>query len=145
MNGRPAGGPWRCLAVVTIYALLGALTYQGATSPWSPVMTAWSGDTVPADLIRGQPSVGIDGGRRVSEQELPQLSRAGRDRRPPRPGSDHSRRRLTGEQLIDQISNGTPGGGNMPAYGKQVSPAEMSALVAFLAALRGDEAAPKAP
>ena len=29
-----------------------------------------------------------------------------------------------------------PGGGNMPAYGKQISPAEMTALVEFLADLR---------
>ena len=40
--------------------------------------------------------------------------------------------RLTRDQLIDQISNGTPGGGNMPAYGKQIEPAEMTALVDFL-------------
>ena len=44
--------------------------------------------------------------------------------------------RLTRDQLIDQISNGTPGGGNMPAYGKQIQPAEMTALVDFLAARR---------
>src|SRR5262249_59278527 len=44
--------------------------------------------------------------------------------------------RLTRDQLIDQISNGTPGGGNMPAYGGQISPAEMTALVAFLENLR---------
>ncbi len=44
--------------------------------------------------------------------------------------------RLTAGELIDQISNGTPGGGNMPAYGKQVSPAEMTAMVEFLSALR---------
>ena len=40
--------------------------------------------------------------------------------------------RLTRDQLIDQVSNGTPGGGNMPAYGKQMKPAEMTALVEFL-------------
>jgi ubiquinol-cytochrome c reductase cytochrome b subunit len=40
--------------------------------------------------------------------------------------------RLTADQVIDQISNGTPGGGNMPAYGKQMKPAEMTAVVAFL-------------
>jgi ubiquinol-cytochrome c reductase cytochrome b subunit len=45
-------------------------------------------------------------------------------------------KRLTRDQLIDQVSNGTPGGGNMPAYGKQISPAEMTALVAFLEGLR---------
>jgi ubiquinol-cytochrome c reductase cytochrome b subunit len=44
--------------------------------------------------------------------------------------------RLTRDQLIDQVSNGTPGGGNMPAYGKQINPAEMTALVAFLEDLR---------
>jgi ubiquinol-cytochrome c reductase cytochrome b subunit len=38
--------------------------------------------------------------------------------------------------LIDQVSNGTPGGGNMPAYGKQLSPAEMDVLIAFLVSLR---------
>jgi len=40
--------------------------------------------------------------------------------------------RLTRDQLIDQVSNGTPGGGNMPAYGKQINPNEMTALIEFL-------------
>ena len=44
--------------------------------------------------------------------------------------------RLTRDQLIGQVSNGTPGGGNMPAYAKQISPAEMTALVDFLTSLR---------
>ena len=44
--------------------------------------------------------------------------------------------KMTRNQLIDQVSNGTPGGGNMPAYGKQMSPAEMDVLVAFLVSLR---------
>jgi ubiquinol-cytochrome c reductase cytochrome b subunit len=44
--------------------------------------------------------------------------------------------RLTPDQLIDQVSNGTPGGGNMPAYGAQISPNEMTTLVDFLANLR---------
>jgi ubiquinol-cytochrome c reductase cytochrome b subunit len=56
--------------------------------------------------------------------------------------------RLTRDQLIDQVSNGTPGGanggapggGNMPAFGKQIRPAEMTALVEFLANLRPREA-----
>ena len=38
--------------------------------------------------------------------------------------------------MIDQVSNGTPGGGNMPAYGKQMSPAEMTVLIDFLDSLR---------
>ena len=45
-------------------------------------------------------------------------------------------RRLTRDQLIDQVSNGTPGGGDMPAYGKQINAAEMEALAQFLVNLR---------
>ena len=44
--------------------------------------------------------------------------------------------RFTADQFIDQVTNGTPGGGNMPAYGKQIGPDEMTALVDFLASLR---------
>ena len=44
--------------------------------------------------------------------------------------------KMTRNQLIDQVSNGTPGGGNMPAYGKQMSANEMDVLVSFLVSLR---------
>jgi ubiquinol-cytochrome c reductase cytochrome b subunit len=40
--------------------------------------------------------------------------------------------RLTHDQLIRQVIQG---GGNMPAYGKNLSPAETTALVAFLETL----------
>ena len=43
--------------------------------------------------------------------------------------------RLTRDQLIRQVIQG---GGNMPAYGKNLSPAETTALVAFLATLHPD-------
>ena len=43
----PSRRPVAVLAVIVIYTVLGVLTYQGATSPWSPEMTAWSGDPVP--------------------------------------------------------------------------------------------------
>ena len=40
--------------------------------------------------------------------------------------------RLTGDQLVRQVLQG---GGNMPAYGKNLNPAETTALVAFLETL----------
>ena len=40
----PSRRPVAVLGVIVIYTVLGVLTYQGATSPWSPKMTAWSGD-----------------------------------------------------------------------------------------------------
>jgi len=41
--------------------------------------------------------------------------------------------RRTQNQLVRQVIQG---GGNMPAYGKNLSPAETTALVAFLETLR---------
>jgi len=41
--------------------------------------------------------------------------------------------RLTADQLVRQVIQGS---GNMPAYGKNLSPAEVSAVVAFMETLR---------
>ena len=48
------------------------------------------------------------------------------------PALDSVAVRLTQDQLIRQVIQG---GGNMPAYGKNLSPAETTALVAFLETL----------
>jgi len=132
----PSRRPVAVLAVVVIYTVLGALTYQGATSPWSPQMTAWSGDPVPEDIVRGSSPLMLQGAlifQNKSCRNCHALEGVGGRR-----GPDLTQVgvRLTVDQLIDQISNGTPGGGNMPAYGKQISPAEMTALVNFLSNLR---------
>ncbi len=47
--------------------------------------------------------------------------------------------RLTQDQLIRQVIQG---GGNMPAYGKNLSPSETTALVAFLVSLHPAGQAP---
>src|SRR6185295_15925766 len=47
--------------------------------------------------------------------------------------------RLTQDQLIRQVIQG---GGNMPAYGKNLSPAETTALVAFLGTLHPSNQTP---
>src|SRR5262249_8203235 len=132
----PSRRPVAVLAVIVIYTALGVLTYQGATSPWSPKMTAWSGDPIPERLVRNSTPLRRQGAALFRSKDR----RTGH----PREGSGGQRgpalrsvgTRLTRGQLIDQVSNGTPGGGNMPAYGKKISPAEMTALVDFLANLR---------
>ena len=144
----PSRRPVAVLSVIVIYALFGALTYEGATSPWSPEMTAWSGAAIPERLVEASSPVELQGAavfQNKSCRNCHALDRVGGRR-----GPDLSRvgARLTRDQLIDQISNGTPGGGNMPAYGKQISPAEMSVLVAFLSSLRAEgqaEARPSSP
>jgi ubiquinol-cytochrome c reductase cytochrome b subunit len=48
------------------------------------------------------------------------------------PALDEVATRLTKEELVRQVIQG---GGNMPAYGKKLSPAEVDALVSFMATL----------
>ncbi len=104
----------------------------GATAPWSPQMTAWSGDPSRSDLVRDSTPLQLQGAvvfQNKNCRNCHALDGIGGRRGP---DLTTSASRLTRDQLIDQISNGTPGGGNMPAYGKQISPAEMTALVEFL-------------
>jgi ubiquinol-cytochrome c reductase cytochrome b subunit len=132
----PSRRPVAVLAVIVSYTVLGVLTYQGATAPWSPQMTAWSGDPVPPDLVENSTPLGLQGAALFQSKNCRNchaLEGTGGQRGPDLTAVGA---RLTRGQLIDQISNGTPGGGNMPAYGKQISPDEMAALVEFLENLR---------
>jgi ubiquinol-cytochrome c reductase cytochrome b subunit len=132
----PSRRPVAVLTVIVTYAILGTLTYQGATSPWSPKMTAWSGDPIPERLVRDCTPLTLQGAALFQSKNCRNchaLDGVGGERGPDLTAVGT---RLTRDQLIDQISNGTPGGGNMPAYGKQISPAEMTALVGFLESLR---------
>jgi ubiquinol-cytochrome c reductase cytochrome b subunit len=132
----PSRRPVAVLAVIVISTTLGVLTYQGVTSPWSPQMTAWSGEPVPENLVRNSSPLGLQGAALFQSKDCRNchaLEGKGGKRGPDLTAVGT---RLTRDQLIDQVSNGTPGGGNMPAYGKQISAAEMTALAEFLENLR---------
>jgi ubiquinol-cytochrome c reductase cytochrome b subunit len=128
----PTRRPVASLGVVVIYTVLGALTWQGATAPWSPVMTAWSGDPIPTSIVAESTPRELVGSlvfQNKNCRNCHALEGIGGKRGP---DLTFVGTRLTRDQLIDQISNGTPGGGNMPAYAEQIKPAEMSAVVDFL-------------
>jgi ubiquinol-cytochrome c reductase cytochrome b subunit len=132
----PSRRPVAVLCVIVILTVLGVLTYLGYTEPWSPVMGAWSSDPVPVAWVKESTPLRLQGAVVFQNKQCRNchaLEGVGGHR-----GPDLTRvgTRLTPDQLIDQVSNGTPGGGNMPAYGKQVNPAEMTALVDFLTNLR---------
>lgn len=132
----PSRRPMAVLLVLIGATILAVLTYAGATAPWSPKMEAWCGDPVPTDIVKRLSPLELQGAavfqnkncrnchalEGVGGRRGPDLTTVGT--------------RLTHNQLIDQISNGSPGGGFMPAYGKHVSPAQMEALAAFLGRLR---------
>jgi ubiquinol-cytochrome c reductase cytochrome b subunit len=132
----PSRRPVAVLSVIVVFAVIVVLTYHGATEPWSPVMGAWSGALVPVSLVRQSTPLQLQGAIVLQNKQCRNchaLEGIGGRRGPDLTGVGI---RLTRDQLIDQISNGTPGGGNMPAYGKQMKPAEMSAVVEFLVSLR---------
>jgi ubiquinol-cytochrome c reductase cytochrome b subunit len=132
----PSRRPVAVLTVVVACTVFAALTYQGATSPWSPQMNAWSGEPVPEEMVKKSTPRQLQGAVVFQNKDCRNCHAL--DGKGGKRGPDLTTVgvRLTSGQLIDQVSNGTPGGGNMPAYGKQISPAEMTALVDFLSSLR---------
>jgi ubiquinol-cytochrome c reductase cytochrome b subunit len=142
----PSRRPVAVLTVVVIATVLGVLSYQGMTSPWSPQMTAWSGAPVPPDMLQHASPLQLQGAAVFQTKQCRNCHLLGDSGGRRGPDLTYVGGRLTADQLIDQISNGTPGGGNMPAYGKQMKPAEMTALVAFLVERRPPgQAPPRAP
>ncbi len=132
----PSKRPIAVLTVVVAWTTLGVLTYEGYTSPWSPIMDAWCSDPIPEGIVKRSSPRELQGAlvfQNKNCRNCHALEGIGGTRGPDLTTVGV---RLTRDQLIDQISNGTPGGGNMPAYGKQMPPAEMTVIADFLVSLR---------
>jgi ubiquinol-cytochrome c reductase cytochrome b subunit len=125
----------RPVAVLTILltaVTLGALTRLGEHTPWSPVMDAWSADPIPSRYLLKRTALERRGALVLQAKQCHNchsLDGVGGKRGP---ALDTVAVRLTSDQLIRQVIQG---GGNMPAYGKNLNPAETTALVAFLETL----------
>jgi ubiquinol-cytochrome c reductase cytochrome b subunit len=132
----------RPIAVLTILLVavgLGTFTHLSGYAPWSPVMDAWSAEPIPARYLKGRTALERQGALVFQAKQCHNchaLGGAGGDRGPQ---LDQVAVQLTQDQLIRQVIQG---GGNMPAYGKNLSPAETTALVAFLQSLHPAGQAP---
>jgi ubiquinol-cytochrome c reductase cytochrome b subunit len=112
--------------------MLGSLTQLGLHTPWSPIMDAWSSVPIPPEYLQGRTALERRGALVFQAKQCRNchsLDDMGGKRGP---ALDRVALRLTQDQLIRQVIQG---GGNMPAYGKNLSPAETTALVAFLETL----------
>src|SRR5690242_18520946 len=132
----------RPIAVLTVLLLaitLGTFTHLAEYAPWSPQMNAWSGAPVPSQFLHGTTAVERQGALVFQAKQCRNchsLAESGGQRGP---ALDSVAVRLTQDQLIRQVIQG---GGNMPAYGKNLNPAETTALVAFLETLHPAGQAP---
>jgi ubiquinol-cytochrome c reductase cytochrome b subunit len=125
--------PVAVLTVVFIMLVLGVLTYLGQRSPWSPVMEAWTGSPVPVSYVKGRTPLELHGALLLQNKQCRNchaLGGAGGERGP---ALDSVATRLTKAEMVRQVIQG---GGNMPAYGKKLSPAEVEALVSYMQTLR---------
>ena len=120
------------VTLLLIAVALGTFTQLATYSPWSPVMNAWSGDPVPVEYLDGRSPLERQGVAGLSGEAVPQLPFDRRFRRQRGPALDSVATRITHDQLVRQVIQG---GGNMPAYGKNLNPAEVTALVSFLETL----------
>jgi ubiquinol-cytochrome c reductase cytochrome b subunit len=102
-------------------------------------MNAWSSDPVPERMLHGTSAVERQGALVFQVKQCRNCHALGETGGERGPSLDGVAVRLTQDQLIRQVIQG---GGNMPAYGKNLSPAETTALVAFLVTLRPEGQAP---
>jgi ubiquinol-cytochrome c reductase cytochrome b subunit len=131
--------PIAVLTVLLAAVALGSLTYLGAHTPWSPVMDAWSGEPIPELYLKGRTALERHGALVLQLKQCRNCHSLGETGGMRGPALDGVAVRLTQDQLIRQV---VQGGGNMPAYGKNLSPAETTALVAFLETLHPPGQAP---
>jgi ubiquinol-cytochrome c reductase cytochrome b subunit len=125
----------RPIAVITILLLavaLGTFTRLAGNAPWSPVMDAWSGIPIPSEFLHSRSALERQGALVFQLKQCHNCHSLGDQGGKRGPALDAVAVRLTQDQLIRQVIQG---GGNMPAYGKNLSPAQTTALVAFLETL----------
>jgi ubiquinol-cytochrome c reductase cytochrome b subunit len=131
--------PIAVLTVLLIAITLGTFTHLAGYTPWSPHMNAWSSDPVPQQYIHDTTALERQGALVFQVKQCRNCHSLGESGGQRGPALDNVAMRLTQDQLIRQVIQG---GGNMPAYGKNLSPSETTALVAFLETLHPKGQAP---
>jgi ubiquinol-cytochrome c reductase cytochrome b subunit len=124
--------PVAVLTILFVAVVLGTFTRLAEHTPWSPVMDAWSGIPIPSEFLHHRTALERQGALVFQVKQCHNCHSLDNQGGKRGPTLDAVAVRLTPDQLIRQVIQG---GGNMPAYGKNLSPAETTALVAFLETL----------
>ena len=131
--------PIAVLTILFVAVALGTFTRLAGNTPWSPVMNAWSGLPIPSEFLHNRSALERQGALVFQEKQCHNCHSLGDQGGKRGPALDAVAVRLTQDQLIRQVIQG---GGNMPAYGKNLSPAQTTALVAFLETLHPEGQSP---
>lgn len=131
--------PVAVLTILLVAVALATFTRLALHTPWSPIMDAWSGIPIPSDFLHNRTALERQGALVFQVKQCHNCHSLDDQGGKRGPALDAVAVRLTQDQLIRQVIQG---GGNMPAYGKNLSPAETTALVAFLESLHPAGQAP---
>jgi ubiquinol-cytochrome c reductase cytochrome b subunit len=135
----PRRRPVAVLSVVLIFIALSVFNYLGTFAPWSPKMEAWTSVEVPANFLEQRSPLELQGSLVFHTKQCINCHSVGGNGGLRGPKLDDVAIRLTGDQLVRQVIQGS---GNMPAYGKNLSPAEVAGLVAFMRTLHSSTQSP---
>ncbi len=131
--------PVAVLTAVVIAVTLGAFTRLAMYTPWSPVMNAWTSDPIPVADLENRAPLAREGAIVFQNKQCRNCHSIGGSGGMRGPALDSIASRMTEDQIIRQVLQG---GGNMPAYGNALNPAETTALVHFLLTLRSGNLTP---
>jgi ubiquinol-cytochrome c reductase cytochrome b subunit len=131
--------PIAVLTILLVAVALGTFTTLAERAPWSPVMDAWSGLPIPPAFLQNRTALERQGSLVFQFKQCHNCHSLDGKGGKRGPALDKVAVRMTEDQLIRQVIQG---GGNMPAYGKNLTPAETTALVAFLRTLHPAGQAP---
>src|SRR5580693_6385985 len=131
--------PIAVLSILLTAVGLGTFTNLASHTPWSPVMDASTAAAIPPGFLARRTPIEIQGALIFQSKQCHNCHSLGDIGGKRGPALDAVAVRLTQDQLVRQVLQG---GGNMPAYGKNLNPAETTALVAFLETLHPGSQAP---
>jgi ubiquinol-cytochrome c reductase cytochrome b subunit len=131
--------PVAVLSILLVAVALGTFTSLANHAPWSPVMDAWSGDPIPPQYLQHRTALERQGALIFQLKQCRNCHSLGNEGGKRGPALDSVALVQNEDQLIRQV---VQGGGNMPAYGKNLSPPEVTALVAFLRTLHPPNQSP---
>jgi ubiquinol-cytochrome c reductase cytochrome b subunit len=125
--------PLSIIVVMLTYLTIGMLTFAGVKGPWSPHMEAWSATPMKPEFVKGRSPLELQGALLFQDKQCRNCHAVGGEGGRRGPDLSAVGSRMDEPELVRQVIQG---GGNMPAYGNNLSPQEVKALVTYLVSLR---------
>lgn len=134
----PRKRPFAVISLALVAVILIALGVLSVQAPWSPIMNAWKSDVIPPKQLASLTPIELKGATVFQYKQCINCHSIDGVGGLKGPDLTYVADQLNKNQLIRQVIQG---GGDMPAFGNELSPSEVRAVVAFMQTLHyGDVA-----